>query len=74
VKRFKSLSQRNDLIYEISMGNDHAATAIALQSEVVEDRFRFLSHLYPLKICGVYAPNDLTACEAPYWNHHVDHL
>ena len=69
-----SSAQRDDLIDEVSVGDDHAAAAIALQAEVVEDLLRVLAQLHPLQVRLVHATDDLAACEAPYWDDHSAHL
>ncbi len=74
MKGFKSLSQGYDLIDEVSMGYNHAAATIALQTKIVENMLGIFSKLHSLDICLVDATDNLSTCEAPDWDLHLAHL
>jgi hypothetical protein len=74
-KRFKNVSaQRDDLVNEVSVGYNHAAAAVPLQTQVVEDQLRIFAQLHPFNVGLIDTANDLAASEAPYWDDHSAHL
>jgi hypothetical protein len=72
---FKKVSaQWDDLINEVSVGHDHTAAAVPLQTQVVEDQLRIFAQLHPLEVGLIDPADDLAASEAPYRNDHSAHL
>lgn len=64
-------AQPGDLTDQVSMGNDHSAAAVSLESEVVENIFRVLSHSYALDVLRVGGANDLSASETSHRDNHA---
>lgn len=64
-------SQLGDLTDQVSMGNDHPAAAVSVESEVVENIFRVLAHSYALDVLRVGGANDLSASETSHRDNHA---
>ena len=56
---------------QISMGDDHPAAAVSLESQVVEDVLGVLPCLHTLCVLGVGGTHDLSACETSHWYYHA---
>jgi hypothetical protein len=74
MKRKRVSAERDDLIHQVRVRNDHAPAAVPGQTEVIEHRLRILSQLHPLDECLVGRPYYLAACETPDGYHHLAHL
>lgn len=64
-------SQLSDLTDQVSMGNDHPATAVPIESEVVENILGILAHSYALNVLRVGRANNLSASETSHRDNHA---